>query len=99
MNVFQEVLGITALLEEWTVDWLRFFHLTSDPWIQLLMERDWRSTAAGPIQDWHSTLRRIYSTTLLSFLRLRDLCSPTMSSAQRCRLNRNDCNIQLSLLV
>jgi hypothetical protein len=73
MNVFQEVLGITALLEEWTVDWLRLLHLTSDPWIQLLMERDWRSTAAGPIHNWHCIL--------LSFLRLRDLFSPTMSSA------------------
>jgi hypothetical protein len=73
MNLFQEVLGITALLEEWMVDWLRFLDLTSDPRIQLLMKRDWRNTAAGPIHNWHSTLPRIYSTTLLSFLRLRDL--------------------------
>jgi PAS domain-containing protein len=65
-SVLQEARGATGLLEDWTVDWLSFPHLTSDPWIQFLVKHDWSSTAAGPMQNWHPTLRQLYSTILTS---------------------------------
>jgi PAS domain-containing protein len=65
-SVLQEARGTTGLLEDWTVDWLSFPHLTSDPWIKFLVKHDWSSTAAGSMQDWHPTLRQLYSTILTS---------------------------------
>jgi hypothetical protein len=64
--VLQEARGTTGLLEDWTVDWLSFPHLTSDSWIKFLVKHDWSSTAAGPMQTWHPTLRQLYSTILTS---------------------------------
>jgi PAS domain-containing protein len=65
-SVLQEDPGTTGQLEDWTVDWLAFPHLTTDPWIQFLVKHDWSSTAAGPMQSWHPTLRQLYSTILTS---------------------------------
>jgi hypothetical protein len=58
MNILQEAQGTTVLLEDWTVDWLMFPHLTSDPWIQFLVKHDWSSTAVGPMHNWDATLRQ-----------------------------------------
>jgi PAS domain-containing protein len=65
-SVLQEARGNTGLLEDWTVDWLAFPHLTADPWIQFLVKHDWNNTAAGPMHNWHPTLRQLYSTILTS---------------------------------
>jgi PAS domain-containing protein len=65
-SVLQEPQGTTGLLEDWTVDWLSFPHLTSDPWIQFLVKHDWTRTAAGPMHNWDPALRQLYSTILTS---------------------------------
>lgn len=66
MNILQEAQSTTGLPEDWTVDWLGFPHLTSDPWIQYLVRHDWSSTAVDPMHNWDPTLRQIYSTILSS---------------------------------
>jgi hypothetical protein len=66
MSGLQEPQGITGLLDDWTVDWLAFPHLTRDPWIQFLVTHDWSATAAGPMHTWHPTLRQVYSIILAS---------------------------------
>jgi PAS domain-containing protein len=65
-SVLQEARGNTGLLEDWTVDWLAFPQLSSDPWVQFLVKHDWSKTAAGPMQNWHPNLRQLYSTILTS---------------------------------
>ncbi|KAL1304888.1 hypothetical protein AAFC00_003807 [Neodothiora populina] len=48
------------------VDWLSFPHLTSDPWIKLLVEHEWETTAVGALRDWDPILRQTYATILSS---------------------------------
>ncbi|THZ05569.1 hypothetical protein D6C95_02763 [Aureobasidium pullulans] len=64
-DISQEGRG-AIILEDLTVDWLRFPQLTSDPWIQFLAKHDWSKTAAGPMHTWHPTLRQIFMTILSS---------------------------------
>lgn len=53
-------------LDELTVDWLQFPHLTSDPWIQFLTNHDWDKTAVGPMRTWSPVLRQMLAVIMSS---------------------------------
>ncbi|KAI5203286.1 hypothetical protein E4T38_05180 [Aureobasidium subglaciale] len=57
---------VDAPLEDMTVDWLLFPHLTSDPFIDFLIHHNWQDKAIGPIHAWPTMLRQMYTTILAS---------------------------------